>query len=90
MHAVCMWGCMCGGVGVFVSLHVCVSGCMLRSYIPYLNVQDRANQIGAIENSFKQAKQLVSCCTCEAGYLLAQGSEGGRGWLCQRLFLPVL
>ena len=64
---------------MFVSLHVCVSVCMLRSYIPYLNVQDRASQIAAIENSFEQAKQPVSCCTCEVGHLLAQGrKEGGR------------
>ena len=71
-------GCMCGGVGVFVSLHVCVSVCMLRLYIPYLNVQDCASQIAAIENSFEQAKQPVSCCSCEAGHLLAQGREEGR------------
>ena len=41
----------------------------------YPNVQDRASQIAAIENSFEQAKQPVSCCTSEAGCLL----EGGRG-----------
>ena len=70
---VCVWG-----VGVFVSLHVCVSVCMLRLYIPYLNVQDRASQIAAIENSFEQAKQPVSCCTCEVGHLLAhRGRKGG-------------
>ena len=75
---------MCGGVGVFGSLHVCVSVCMLRLCIPYLNVQDRASQIAAIENSFEQAKQPVSCYFCEAGHLLALGreeegrKEGGR------------
>ena len=47
-------------------------------HVPYLNVQDRASQIAAIENSFEQAKQPVSCCTCEASHLLAQGREGGR------------
>ena len=63
--------CLCvGGVRVFVSLHVCVSVCMLRLYMT-VHVQDRASQIAAIENSFEQAKQPVSCCTCEAGHLLA-------------------
>lgn len=71
LDCACSVGCMCGGVGVFVSLHVCVSVCMLRLYMPYVNVQDRASQIAAIENSFEQAKQPVSYFTCEAGHLLA-------------------
>ena len=41
-------------------------------------MQDRASQIAAIENSFEQAKQPVSC-TNEAGCLLEGGRGRGRG-----------
>ena len=59
-YACGVWVSVCGVcAGVFVSLHVCVSVCMLRLHVPYLNVRDRASQIAAIESSFEQAKQLV-------------------------------